>query len=53
MSSDTTREGENESFKTFFEETGSGKYVPRAVFIDLEPSVIGERYKYIYKALSV
>uniref|UniRef100_A0AAY4CWI1 Tubulin/FtsZ GTPase domain-containing protein n=1 Tax=Denticeps clupeoides TaxID=299321 RepID=A0AAY4CWI1_9TELE len=27
------------SFGTFFSETGSGKYVPRSVFIDLEPSV--------------
>lgn len=30
------------SFGTFFSETGSGKYVPRAVFVDLEPSVLGE-----------
>lgn len=30
------------SFGTFFSETGSGKYVPRAVFIDLEPTVVGE-----------
>jgi tubulin alpha len=30
------------SFSTFFNETGSGKHVPRAVFIDLEPSVIGQ-----------
>ncbi|KFR15361.1 Tubulin alpha chain, partial [Opisthocomus hoazin] len=28
------------SFGTFFSETGSGKYVPRAVFVDLEPTVI-------------
>lgn len=28
--------------KTFFSETSSGKKVPRAVFVDLEPSVIGE-----------
>ncbi|XP_032815810.1 tubulin alpha chain [Petromyzon marinus] len=28
------------SFNTFFSETGSGKHVPRAIFIDLEPSVI-------------
>jgi len=32
----------DESFHTFFSETGSGKYVPRAVFVDLEPSVIDE-----------
>ncbi|KAJ7428810.1 tubulin alpha-3 chain-like protein [Willisornis vidua] len=30
------------SFETFFCETASGKHVPRAVFIDLEPTVIGE-----------
>ncbi|KFQ77335.1 Tubulin alpha chain, partial [Phaethon lepturus] len=28
------------SFGTFFSETGSGKYVPRAIFVDLEPTVI-------------
>jgi len=32
----------DDSFNTFFSETGAGKYVPRAVFVDLEPSVIGE-----------
>jgi tubulin alpha len=30
----------NDSFKVFFSEVNSGKYVPRAVFIDLEPNVI-------------
>ncbi|KAK6793534.1 hypothetical protein RDI58_006987 [Solanum bulbocastanum] len=25
-------------FRTFFSETSSGKFVPRALFIDLEPS---------------
>ncbi|KAL1020823.1 hypothetical protein UPYG_G00005180 [Umbra pygmaea] len=30
---------DNSSFSTFFSETGGGKYVPRAVFIDLEPTV--------------
>uniref|UniRef100_A0A0X3NMC8 Tubulin alpha chain n=1 Tax=Schistocephalus solidus TaxID=70667 RepID=A0A0X3NMC8_SCHSO len=34
--------GEDDSFSSFFSETGSGKYVPRAVFIDLEPTVIDE-----------
>ncbi|KXN71604.1 alpha-tubulin, partial [Conidiobolus coronatus NRRL 28638] len=28
--------------QTFFSETGSGKYVPRTVFVDLEPSVVDE-----------
>ena len=31
----------DDSFNTFFSETGSGKHVPRAVFVDLEPTVIG------------
>ena len=30
----------NGSLDTFFAETGSGKYVPRAIFADLEPSVV-------------
>ena len=30
------------SFGTFFSETGAGKYVPRAIFLDLEPTVVGE-----------
>ena len=33
---------EHDSFNTFFSETSSGKHVPRAVFIDLEPTVIDE-----------
>ena len=32
----------NGSFSTFFSEAGSGKYVPRALFIDLEPGTIDE-----------
>jgi len=40
----TTLEGQTppdlSSFGTFFNETGRGKYVPRAVFFDLEPSVV-------------
>jgi len=30
------------SFDTFFSETGNGKYVPRCVYFDLEPSVVDE-----------
>ena len=30
----------DDSYTTFFSATGSGKQVPRAVFVDLEPSVI-------------
>ncbi|KAG0720557.1 Tubulin alpha chain [Chionoecetes opilio] len=31
----------NDSLNTFFSETGSGKHVPRTVFIDMEPTVVG------------
>lgn len=31
----------DDGFQTFFSETSGGKYVPRAVFLDLEPTVIG------------
>ena len=34
----------DDSFNTFFGETGSGKHVPRAVFVDLEATVIGQFY---------
>uniref|UniRef100_G1Q0X3 Tubulin alpha chain n=1 Tax=Myotis lucifugus TaxID=59463 RepID=G1Q0X3_MYOLU len=37
----TTGEGEC-FFNTFFSETGAGKHVPRAVFVDLESRVIDE-----------
>ncbi len=30
---------ETGSFETFFTETGNGKYVPRSIFVDLDPSV--------------
>ena len=42
LPSDTTLGGGDDSFNTFFSETSSGKHVPRSVFVDLEPSVIGE-----------
>lgn len=41
MSSSKPSGGYDDSFTTFFSETGSGKYVPRAIFVDLEPTVIG------------
>jgi len=41
MPSDKTIGGGDDAFNTFFSETGSGKHVPRAVFVDLEPTVIG------------
>ncbi|KFV94067.1 Tubulin alpha chain, partial [Eurypyga helias] len=39
------------SFGTFFSETRSGKYVPRAMFVDLEPTVIGEIRTGTYRTL--
>ena len=41
MPSDNDVGIEDDSFNTFFSETGAGKHVPRAVFVDLEPTVIG------------
>ena len=43
MPSDKTIGGGDDSFNTFFTETGAGKHVPRAVFVDLEPTVIGTK----------
>ena len=39
--------GLDDSFNTFFSETGAGKHVPRAVFVDLEPTVVGKIMKFI------
>ncbi|KAF1981430.1 tubulin-domain-containing protein [Aulographum hederae CBS 113979] len=37
--------------ETFFTETGSGKYVPRSIFVDLDPSPIDEIRTGTYKSL--
>uniref|UniRef100_I1P8Y9 Tubulin alpha chain n=1 Tax=Oryza glaberrima TaxID=4538 RepID=I1P8Y9_ORYGL len=42
MPSDTTPGIARDAFNTFFSETSSGKHVPRALFVDLEPTVIDE-----------
>ena len=42
MPSDKTIGGGDDAFNTFFSETGAGKHVPRAVFVDLEPTVVDE-----------
>ncbi len=34
--------GDSGSFETFFTETSGGKYVPRSIFVDLDPSPIDE-----------
>lgn len=44
MPSDKTIGGGDDSFNTFFSETGAGKHVPRAVFVDLEPTVVGNQF---------
>ncbi|KAG6821556.1 Tubulin beta chain [Arthromyces matolae] len=38
-------------FSTFFSETGSGKYVPRSLYIDLEPGVIDDVKTGVYRSL--
>jgi tubulin alpha len=42
MPSDKTIGYGDDSFNTFFSETGAGKHVPRTVFFDLEPTVVGK-----------
>lgn len=51
MPSDKTVGGGDDAFNTFFSETGAGKHVPRAVFVDLEPTVIDEVRTGIYRQL--
>jgi len=45
------KSGDSDSFSTFFSATGAGKHVPRAVFVDLEPSVIDEVRTGAYREL--
>jgi len=40
-----------DAFNPFFNETSVGKHVPRAIFVDLEPSVIDEIRNGTYKSL--
>ncbi|GAB2229239.1 hypothetical protein Droror1_Dr00023377 [Drosera rotundifolia] len=40
MSSDTTVGVCGDAFNTFFSETDVGKHIPRAIFVDLDPTVI-------------
>ncbi|KAJ7556994.1 hypothetical protein O6H91_05G107600 [Diphasiastrum complanatum] len=51
MPSDTTVGYAGDAFNTFFSETGAGKHVPRAVFVDLEPTVIDEVRSGAYRQL--
>ncbi|KAM3186856.1 hypothetical protein ACTXT7_003492 [Hymenolepis weldensis] len=44
--------GSDDSFCTFFSETGAGRRVPRAVLVDMEPTVVDEvrtgKYRQLY-----
>lgn len=40
--SDLNDDNESTCFNTFFGESQSGKFVPRAIFVDTEPTVIDE-----------
>ncbi|XP_077531948.1 tubulin alpha chain-like [Haemaphysalis longicornis] len=51
MPSDKTIGGGDDSFNTFFSETGAGKHVPRAVYVDLEPTVVDEVRTGTYRQL--
>ncbi|XP_078670853.1 tubulin alpha-1C chain-like [Branchiostoma floridae x Branchiostoma belcheri] len=51
MPSDKTVGSGDDSFNAFFRETEGGKYVPRTVFVDLEPTVIDEVRNGAYKSL--
>ena len=42
---------DSDSFTTFFSETGAGKYVPRCVMVDLEPTVVDEVRTGTYRQL--
>ncbi|VUZ44321.1 unnamed protein product [Hymenolepis diminuta] len=51
MPSDKCIGGGDDSFETFFSETGAGKHVPRAIFVDLEPTVVDEVRTGTYRQL--
>ena len=42
---DSLTEIQDDSFNTFFSETVAGKFVPRSIFVDLEPTVVGKFLK--------
>ncbi|KAH7724549.1 alpha-tubulin [Aphelenchoides avenae] len=42
MEDETRKHHQQQSFNTFYTESSNGKYVPRAVFVDLEPTVLDE-----------
>ncbi|CAF1750175.1 unnamed protein product [Brassica oleracea var. botrytis] len=50
LSDKTVGEGDD-AFNIFFCETGAGKHVPHAVFVDLEPTMIDEVRTRTYRQL--
>jgi len=51
MEAGSTQPTSDDSFSTFFSETGTGQHVPRAIFMDLESSVIDSVRTGPYKQL--
>ena len=51
MPSDASIGQSDDSFNTFFAESHGGKHVPRAIFVDLEPSVVDEVRQGTYRQL--
>ncbi|KAH9281504.1 Tubulin alpha-1/2/3 chain [Echinococcus granulosus] len=51
MPSEKTIGCDDDSYSTFFLETGAGKHVPRTVMMDLEPTVIDEVRTGTYRQL--
>ncbi|EMR09258.1 tubulin alpha chain [Pneumocystis murina B123] len=51
LSAEKTSKPLDDGFSTFFSETGSGKYVPRSIYVDLEPNVIDQVRTGTYRQL--
>jgi len=51
MPADDSVGKESDAFNTFFSETPAGKHVPRAIFVDLEPTVVDEVRTGTYRKL--
>ncbi|KAB2635860.1 hypothetical protein D8674_026394 [Pyrus ussuriensis x Pyrus communis] len=52
MPNDKTVGRGDDTFNTFFSETGAGKHIPLSIFVDLEPTVIDEVWNNNYCQLS-
>eukprot|EP01098_Paradermamoeba_levis_P005697 TRINITY_DN2392_c0_g1_i2.p1 TRINITY_DN2392_c0_g1~~TRINITY_DN2392_c0_g1_i2.p1 ORF type:complete len:478 (-),score=204.33 TRINITY_DN2392_c0_g1_i2:157-1527(-) len=51
LNNGSVKAGESNTFSTFFSETQGSKFVPRSLYVDLEPSVIDEVKTGKYKKL--